>query len=109
MENKPYSGNRWIAVANSSWDKRHVEKFGNRSGYVICYKNSNQELAALSTVIGQAFVKQAEIDANARIIEHAPEMSDLIEKFAMLNEDHYKDIAGFIQEARKINRYILGT
>ena len=83
-------------------------KFGSREGYVVSYNNKHGELAALCSVIGQPFVNQTEIDANARLIELAPEMAELIEKFAILNEDHYKDIAGFILSARELSkRFVL--
>lgn len=50
---------------------------------------------------------QTEIDANARLIELAPEMAGLIEKVAMLNEQHFKDIAGFILKARELSNRLL--
>ena len=59
-------------------------------------------MVVLSSVIGQPFVNQTEIDANAKLIELAPEMAELIEKFAILNEEYYKDISGFILSAREL-------
>lgn len=50
---------------------------------------------------------QTEIDANARLIELVPEMAGLIEKVAMLNEQHFKDIAGFILKARELSNRLL--
>lgn len=32
----------------------------------------------------------------------ALEMREMLEKFSMLNEDHYKDIAGFILKTRQL-------
>lgn len=93
---------QWQAVKNSSWGTSHQENFGNRSGYVICYNNKHRELVALASVVGQPFVPQSEIDANAAFIAAAPEMLDILEKFTMLNEEHYKDIKGFILSARQI-------
>lgn len=105
---RAYSGRKWKAVKNSSWSGKHVAEFGNRAGYVVCHNNKHGELVALCSVIGQPFVNQTEIDANARLIELAPEMAEIIEKFAALNEEHYKDIAGLILSAREVsNRFAL--
>lgn len=105
---RAYSGRKWKAVKNSSWSENHVKDFGNRAGYVVCHNNMHGELVALCSVIGQPFVNQTEIDANARLIELAPEMAELIEKFAILKEEHYKDIAGFILSARELSeRFVL--
>jgi hypothetical protein len=102
------SGRKWKAVKNSSWGGNHVKDFGNRAGYVVCHNNRHGELVALCSVIGQLFVNQTEIDANARLIELAPEMAEMIEKFSILNEEHYKDIAGFILSARELSdRFVL--
>ncbi|MBN8573911.1 MAG: hypothetical protein J0M05_08355 [Candidatus Kapabacteria bacterium] len=70
----------WQAVKNSSWGTVHQESFGNRSGYVICYNNKHLELSALATVIGQPFVPQSEIDANAALIAAAPELFGIVEQ-----------------------------
>lgn len=105
---RAYSGRKWTAYKNSSWGTEHKSNFGNRPGYVVSYNNRHNELVALCSVIGQPFVNQTEIDANARLIELAPEMAELIEKFAILNEKHYKDIAGFILSARELSeRFVL--
>lgn len=105
---RAYSGRKWKAVKNSSWGEKHVSEFGNRAGYVVCHNNRIGKMVALCSVIGQPFVNQTEIDANARLIELAPEMAELIEKFAILNEEHYKDISGFILEARELSeRFVL--
>lgn len=105
---RAYSGRKWKAVKNGSWGENHVSKFGNRAGYLVCHNNRHGELVALCSVIGQPFVNQTEIDANARLIELAPEMAELIEKVAILNEEHYKDIAGFILSARELSeRFVL--
>lgn len=74
---RTYSGNKWQAHKNSSWGEQHIKKFGNRSGYVICYNNKHRELVALASVIGQPFVTQAEIDANAKLIAKCPELLEL--------------------------------
>jgi hypothetical protein len=99
---RAYSGSKWKAVKNSSWCKNHVKEFGNRAGYVVCYNNRHGELVALCSVIGQPFVNQKEIDANAKLIEAAPALLDALEKFTMLDENHYRDIAGLIQYAKNI-------
>lgn len=96
-----WSGAKWQAVKNTSWGESHKEKFGERAGYVICYQKQGQTMA-LCSVIGQPFVNQTEIDANARLIELAPEMANIIEKIAILNEEHFKYIAGFILLAREL-------
>jgi hypothetical protein len=100
-----HSGNKWQAIKNGSWGEAHKQSFGDRAGYIICY---GKKLSTVCSVIGQPFVNQTEIDANARLIELAPEMAQLIQKFAILNEDHFKDIAGFISAARELSeRFIL--
>lgn len=102
-----YSGCKWTARKNTSWGITHKENFGEKEGYVVNYINRGGEHVVCS-VIGQPFVKQIEIDANARLIELAPDMAKLIEKLAMLNENYYKDIAGFILSARELSaRFVL--
>ena len=39
-------------------------------------------------------------EANARLIAAAPDLLEALEKFTLLNPDHYKDIAGFIKNAQ---------
>ena len=95
----------WQAFPNNSHSESYREQFGARAGYVVCYENRRSgkaELTALCSVIGQPFILQREIDANARLIELAPEMAKLIEGIAVMNEDHFKDINGFILEARRL-------
>ena len=42
-----------------------------------------------------------EAEANAKLIASAPELLEALKKFTILNDkDHYKDIAGLIQNAR---------
>jgi hypothetical protein len=77
---------KWQAVKNSSWSERHVSEFGDRSGYVICHKNTNGELVGVATVIGMPFVEQKEIDANARLIESAPELFLIVKEFYSITE-----------------------
>jgi hypothetical protein len=104
---RAYSGRKWKAVKNISWGENHVKDFGNKAGYVVCHNNRHGELVALCSVIGQPFINQIEIDANARLIELAPEMAKLIENFAILDEN-YKDIAGLILSARELSkRFVL--
>ncbi len=45
----------------------------------------------------------ADIDDPAAFVTKAKKAMELCEKFAILNEAHYKDIAGFILEARRIS------
>jgi hypothetical protein len=90
----------WQAVKNSSWGTAHQENFGNRSGYVICYNDKHRQLSALANVIGQPFVPQSEIDANAALIEAAPQMFDIIEKIAQ-GIDIY-EIEDLVTEAEEI-------
>jgi hypothetical protein len=96
------SSGKWQAVKNSSWSEKHVSEFGNRAGYVICHHNRNRELVAVASVIGMPFVDQKEIDANAKLIEAAPALLDALEKFTLLDENHYRDIAGLIQYAKNV-------
>ena len=96
------SSGKWEAIKNSSWSEKHVNDFGNRAGYVICHHNRNRELVAVASVIGMPFVEQKEIDANAKLIEAAPALLDALEKFTMLDENHYRDIAGLIQYAKNV-------
>jgi hypothetical protein len=102
-----FSGRQWQAIPNSSWGERYKEQFGDRSGFVICYNNKHQELTPLCSIIGQPFVPQQEIDANARLIALAPQMAKLVEKLAILDEKHYRDIAGFIIEARELSKKLI--
>ncbi|HRH59456.1 MAG TPA: hypothetical protein PL045_02750 [Chitinophagaceae bacterium] len=95
-----YSGRKWKAIKNSSWGEEHVSKFGDKPGYVICYNNRHGELVALASVIGQPFVSQTEIDANAKLIASSPEMLRLIEKIAMLNSENRSDIMEIVVAAR---------
>lgn len=96
------SPGRWKAHPNSSWNKNHVSEFGNRAGYVICFHNKNRELITLATIVGMPFSSQKEIDANAKLIEVSPALLDALVKFTVLDEDHYKDIAGLIQTAKEV-------
>jgi len=96
------SSGKWQAVKNSSWSEKHVSEFGNRAGYIICHHNRNRELVAVASVIGMPFVDQKEIDANAKLIEAAPALLYALEKFTLLDENHYKDIAGLIQYAKNV-------
>jgi hypothetical protein len=96
-----YSGKKWTAVKNSSWSERHKQVFGERAGYVICYEKAG-ELTALCSVIGQPFVTQEEIDANAKLIASAPEMAALISQIAQLDEQEHADIQEIILAARKL-------
>jgi len=96
-----YSGNKWEAIKNSSWGIPHKENFGERAGYVICYKSSG-ELTALCSVIGQPFIRQVEIDANAHLIELAPDMAKIIEELAILDEEHCTNISELILRAREL-------
>jgi len=96
------STGKWEAVKNASWSEKHVSEFGNRAGYVICHHNRNRELVAVASVIGMPFVEQKEIDANAKLIEAAPALLEALEKFTLLDENHYRDIAGLIQYAKNV-------
>jgi hypothetical protein len=96
------SSGKWEAIKNKSWSEKHVSEFGNREGYVICHRNRNRELVAVASVIGMPFVDQKEIDANAKLIEAAPALLDALEKFTLLDENHYRDIAGLIQYAKNV-------
>src|SRR5690554_5258534 len=103
-----HSGRQWKAVQNSSWGAAHKGNFGDRSGYVICYTNKHDESVALAAVIGQPFVKQTEIDSNARLIEMAPDMARLINRLAKLDEGQPEDIENVISAARELsNRLVL--
>lgn len=103
-----HSGRHWKAIPNSSWGAAHKGNFGDRSGYVICYTNKHDESVALAAVIGQPFVKQTEIDANARLIEMAPDMARLINRLAKLDEGQPEDIGNVISAARELsNRLVL--
>lgn len=95
------SRGKWEAVKNSSWSEMHVSSFGNRPGYVICYQNKNSEMVALASVIGQSFVSQNEIDANAKLIELCPDMALFIEKIQSL-ETTDKEFKNIIAEAREL-------
>lgn len=49
---------------------------------------------------------QQEALANASIIVNAPEMYEMLKLYSILNENHYKDIAGFIIKSREIIKNI---
>jgi phage terminase large subunit len=82
---------KWQAVKNSSWSERHAIEFGDKSGYVICNKNTNGELVGVATVIGMPFVEQKEIDANARLIESAPELYSIVKEFYSVTKGAFND------------------
>ncbi len=96
------SAGKWKAVKNSSWGDDYKSRFGERAGYVICHHNKHREFIAIACVIGMPFVEQKEIDANAKLIEAAPALLDALEKFTLLDENHYKDIAGLIKYAKNV-------
>ena len=41
-------------------------------------------------------------DSDALLIPKAPEMLDMLEKWALLNPDHYKELAGFIYKTEQL-------
>ena len=43
-----------------------------------------------------------EAEANALLISKAPEMFEMLEKWSILNPEHYKDLAGFINETKQL-------
>ena len=47
-------------------------------------------------------VNQKEAEANALLISKAPEMFEMLEKWSILNTEHYKDLQGFILETKKL-------
>jgi len=102
-----HSGRQWQAVRNDSWGGRHKVNFGDRSGYVICYTNKHDETVALAAIIGQPFVKQTEIDANAKLVETAPDMARLIYRLAKLSDDNTEEITGVIAAARELSRRLV--
>ena len=95
-----YSGHKWKAVKNSSWGIDHISRYGDRTGYVICYNNKNNETIPLCSVIGQFNIAQTEIDANAILITNAPEMAKFIEKIAF---DENFNLENIIIEARLLS------
>jgi hypothetical protein len=108
MEKKRrYSGNgkTWESTPNSSWGIQHKEAFGERAGYVVCSRKG-AELHAVCSVIGQPFVTQEEIDANAKLIASAPEMAALISQIAQLDEQEHANIEEIILAARKLSEQI---
>lgn len=99
---RAYSGREWKAVKNGSWGSGHKASHGEREGYVICYQNRLNEMVALASVIGQPFVKQTEIDANARLLELAPEMAKLVFKIAEADTDDPDVLSKLLQSARTL-------
>lgn len=81
-----HSNSPWEAVKNSSWSDDYKKNFGDKSGYVICYTNKNRELAALASVVGQPFVQQEEIDANAKLMVAAPDLLFALQELVGLVE-----------------------
>lgn len=98
------SGYKWQAHVNSSWGESHQISFGNKKGFVICYENRNNQLVPLASVIGQFQVSQQEIEANAKLIEKAPKMAQLINELAGLNEDLHEDLSAIIRRAKDIEQ-----
>ena len=96
------SSGKWQAVKNSSWGEEHKKIFGDKEGFVICVKNSNREMVAIASVSGYFGQEQKQVAANAKLIEAAPALLEALEKFTMLNENHYRDIAGLIQYAKNV-------
>lgn len=66
----------------------------NTDEYAIYSKNGDFIAVTISAT--------EEDEANALLISKAYEMLEMLEKFSMLNEDHYKDISGFILKTRQL-------
>jgi hypothetical protein len=47
--------------------------------------------------------------ANARLIAAAPKLLEALEKFTLLNPEHYKDLAGFIMNAKEAIKEATGS
>lgn len=62
---------KWITVRNSSWGEDNKKIFGDKPGYLICFKNSNREIVTLASVIGAS---REEAEANAKLISAAPDL-----------------------------------
>lgn len=62
---------KWITVRNSSWGEDNKKIFGDKPGYLICFKNSNREIVTLASVIGAS---HEEAEANAKLISAAPDL-----------------------------------
>lgn len=95
------SGKNWECLPNSSWSEKHKVAFGDKPGFVICFKNQYNETSALATVIGQPFAQKNEIEANAKLIALAPDMAKFINALAKFKEVK-DDIFGFVMGAQKI-------
>lgn len=67
-----YTPGPWKAHVNSSWSEQHLADFGKRKGHVIVSKKKD----CIASIIGIPSEQQEVIDANARLIERAPELLD---------------------------------
>lgn len=96
------SKGKWIVLPNSSWGDDHKNKHGNHPGFVICHYDSHNQLVVIADIIVPFKKITSEIEANAKLMALAPELAKALIPFTVLNEDHYKDIAGFIKQAKEI-------
>ncbi len=96
------STGKWKAVKNKSWGEEHKKAFGDNEGFVICVKNRHSELVAIASVYCGFGENKNELPANAKLIAAAPALLEALEKFTLLDENHYRDIAGLIQHAKNV-------
>jgi len=61
----------WESHKNTSWGESHVNNFGDKDGYVICYRSTG-ELKVLASIIGLSNAKETK--ANAQLIATAPDL-----------------------------------
>ena len=72
-----HSGGHWTAHKNTSWGENHKQNFGDKEGYVITHRSNGQTIVVAS-VIGVFGVNQSVIDANAKLIAHAPQLLQMV-------------------------------
>lgn len=75
-------------------------KFTKRKWYINRWGNivsDTEEIAYMPTL-----TPKEEKEANALLISKAPEMFEMLEKWSILNPEHYKDLAGFINETKQL-------
>jgi hypothetical protein len=114
METNQFKGidGPWTMVSNTSWGESHKEAFGDKQGFVVCYRKNN-ELKALASVIGVLGEKQEVIKANAKLIAEAPKLLTVLQGLvsdvnSLLSDNAVVwQQAGYYKTARNLIKEIL--
>lgn len=75
---------------------------GNHNMIQIYATNDDLELICKVWKDGILHNREQDFEANAKLIAASPELLVALERFTVLDTNHYKDIAGLIQSAREV-------